>query len=524
MVDEEKKEIPEKIKKFITNKKLLNILKSGKNRFDNDNVDDYVCLSNIAPQDTSDIEKPCERVTIEADKDVFIVGRGVTLSGFCIKGGTFVRLVAFGPGEYAEGIEIAAPKVTPTNIWKYHWEPGYSIPPGMYTFTVFDSNKQISDNVIVKAEKGAVTIVVSGYLSYYIGEKIKFQGTSTASESVYLFIWGGTNAEKIGRKIDQLSIVTKNNEPSTFVKVNIRSDNTWSYDWDTSLVGTQLDIGTYTAYAIEGPFTLDNLFNKAFGTVSFIIKRPFISATSSQSVVAKGDRLYITGTAEGGEYQKIQVWIFGETFFHVDIVRAFPDASFKVDLTRIVKEKLAYGQYFVIVQHPMMNNEFDVYLDTQKENVLSNSPNKGTRIFSLQKSEPIHGFDLAKKILAALNDQGIDDTYTTLQFLVETPVIVIGKIGDKYPGDKFTITTTTNLAVDDEVLCKIFQQGYIEKINKFGDFYGATGVVKVVKGNSGLNSLSFDVDTTNWRPDKYVVTFTGMVLDVISETTFNIIS
>jgi hypothetical protein len=522
MSDEEKKEIPEKIKKFVTNKKLIKILKSGKNKFDDENVDDYVCLSNIIPQEISDNEKPCERVTIETDRDSFIVGRGVTLSGYCIKGGTYVRLVVFGPGIYIEGIEIAVPKVTPTNVWKYHWEPGYSILPGVYSFTVFDSDKQISDKAIVRAEKGSITIVVGGHQSYYIGEKIKFRGTSTASDSVYIFIWGGQNTEKVGKKINQLSITTKNNEPSTFVKVDVRSDNTWSYDWDTSLIGTQLDIGTYTAYAVEGPFTLDNLFDKAFGTVSFIIKRPFISATCSQLTVAKGDRLFITGTALGVEYQKLQIWIFGEAFFHVDIIRANPDSSFMVDLTHLVKEKLAIGQYFGVVQHPMMNNEFDVYPDNQKENVLSNSPKKGTHLFSLKISKQISGFNFAKNLLTALNDPGIDDSYTKLQFFVEAPVIRIDAVGNKRSGDKITITATTNLTVDDEVLCKIFQSGSFEKKDQFDEFYSATGIIKVLKGNSGLNNLSFSVDTTSWKPEKYVVKFTAMVLDVTNEITFNI--
>ena len=64
-----------------------------------------------------------------------------------------------------------------------------------------------------------------------------------------------------------------------------------------------LDAGTYTIYAVSQPYNKDNLGQAAYGTVSIIIKKPFVSATASQSTVAKGDRIYITGTAEGDPAQ-----------------------------------------------------------------------------------------------------------------------------------------------------------------------------------------------------------------------------
>ena len=47
-----------------------------------------------------------------------------------------------------------------------------------------------SDEVDVKVEKGAVTIVAAGDQSYYLGEEIKFSGTNTESYKTYLFIIG----------------------------------------------------------------------------------------------------------------------------------------------------------------------------------------------------------------------------------------------------------------------------------------------------------------------------------------------
>ncbi len=47
-----------------------------------------------------------------------------------------------------------------------------------------------TDQVDVKVEKGAVTIVAAGDQSYYLGEEVKFSGTNTESATTYLFIIG----------------------------------------------------------------------------------------------------------------------------------------------------------------------------------------------------------------------------------------------------------------------------------------------------------------------------------------------
>ena len=47
-----------------------------------------------------------------------------------------------------------------------------------------------SDEVDVKVEKGAVTIVAAGDQSYFLGEEIRFSGTNTESYKTYLFIIG----------------------------------------------------------------------------------------------------------------------------------------------------------------------------------------------------------------------------------------------------------------------------------------------------------------------------------------------
>ena len=161
------------------------------------------------------------------------------------------------------------------------------------------------DEVDVKVEKGAVTIVAAGDQSYYLGEEIKFSGTNTESTNTYLFIIGPNLPANGGvLTMPKTAITPEVNLPAdagrwNSVIADVLADNTWSYKWGTSNV--DLDAGTYTIYGVSKPYdkTPELLSKAAYGTVSIIIKKPFVSATASQSTVAQGDKIFITGTAEG---------------------------------------------------------------------------------------------------------------------------------------------------------------------------------------------------------------------------------
>ena len=148
-----------------------------------------------------------------------------------------------------------------------------------------------------------------------------------------------------------------NNDVSTFKVIDVNGDNTWSWKWGTA--NYALDAGTYTIYAVSQPYNKDNLGMAAYGTVSIIIKKPFISATASQSTVAKGDRIYITGTAEG-DPSSVQIWILGKNKYIKATESVNSDASFKYEVRQEVTANLYSGQYFVVAQHPMQNNRFDI--------------------------------------------------------------------------------------------------------------------------------------------------------------------
>ena len=330
-----------------------------------------------------------------------------------------------------------------------------------------------------------------------------------------------------------------NNDAKTFKIIDVNGDNTWSWKWGTS--NYALDAGTYTIYAVSQPYDRDHLAEAAYGTVSIIIKKPFVSATASQSTVAKGDRIYITGTAEG-QPSSVAIWILGKNFYTRAGESVNADASFKYEVRQETTKNLAAGQYFVVVQHPMQNNRFDVAvtddngvaintLDVKNDLWVTNLMLKDvvtgaySKIFKLGGAGSLQGSDAAEALVQGINDANVDDTYTKLQFLVEEPVIRIDPIGDKHVGDKFTITAQTNLAVDDEVLVQVYSSSFKPtQKSQSGEFSGATGTIKVTKGDSGMNKLSFDVDSSTFKPDEYIVTEQAVIQnDATGTALFNVL-
>jgi PGF-CTERM protein len=385
-----------------------------------------------------------------------------------------------------------------------------------------------SDEVDVKVEKGAVTITAAGDQSYYLGEEIKFSGTNTETQTTFLFICG-PNLNTQGSTFTQSHGFAVNQDPRRtridgqptdvedmvavdFMQRPVNADNTWDWKWGTA--SWALDAGTYTVYAVSGPRNADHLERVAYGTVSIIIKKPFISATASQSTVAQGDKLFITGTAEGKPQQGIAIWILGKNYALRVTESVNSDASFSYEVTAATTTGMDAGQYFVVAQHPMQNQAFDIDMcpaiaparSTQVCN-MQQATVGNRQIFTLLGAGSLQGTDAAEALVQGINSPNVDDTYTKLVFLVEVPVIRIDPIGDRHVGDKFTITATTNLAVDDDVLFEVYSSSFKPtQKTQSGEFSGATGTVKATKGDTGLNMLSFDVDASTFKPDEYIVT------------------
>jgi PGF-CTERM protein len=402
------------------------------------------------------------------------------------------------------------------------------------TTTDYLNGKFKGDEVDVKVEKGAVTVVAAGDQSYYLGEEIKLSGTNTESTKTYLFIIGPNLPANGGvLTMPKTAITPEVNLPADIGRWNsviadVLADNTWSYKWGTSNV--DLDAGTYTIYAVSKPYdkTPELLSRAAYGTVSIIIKKPFVSATASQSTVAQGDKIFITGTAEG-QPSSVAVWILGKNFAVKQTETVNTDGTFKYEVKQDTTKSMYSGQYFVVVQHPMMNGKYDIdWAGAPAEYVfdygLGESTGQVLSLFKIYGPGSLQGSDAAEALVQGINQPYIDDTYTKLQFLIEQPVITIVPIGDKHVGDKFTITAATNLAVDDEILVQVYSSSFKPtQKSQSGEFSGATGTVKVQKGETGMNKITFDVDSSTFKPDEYIVTEDAVIQEATGTALFNVL-
>ena len=352
------------------------------------------------------------------------------------------------------------------------------------------------DTVKVKVEKGAVTISASGDGSYYIGEEIKLTGTNTDSSSIWLFITGPnliTDGEQVKQLPTHIAAAGAYNDGRVQNgDVAVKTDNTWEFKWDTANCG--LDTGAYTIYATSrltngkssSPKSNDQgieyavrLSDAEYATVSVNLKQPFLSAIPSGTIVAKGDKIYIRGSAEG-DPSTLQMYIFDPNKFYQDTITVEDDGSYEKKLE--IDSNWASNQYYVVIEHPMYNNKIDVYMsyangaaynskDASGESnqvIIWNPQNTANPqglayaqdSFTVWGTNKLQGSNAADALTKMVDNANIDDIYTKLTFTVAEPWIKITNPGDKALGSKFTISGTTNLAVDDQILVEVVSSSF----------------------------------------------------------------
>ncbi|HJK71327.1 MAG TPA: hypothetical protein O0X51_05470, partial [Methanocorpusculum sp.] len=320
-----------------------------------------------------------------------------------------------------------------------------------YTIRVEETGENPDwDEVKVKVEKGAVTMSASGDGSYYIGEEITLSGTNSDSSEVFLFITGPnlkTNGEVLKSLPDHVDAYLATNP------VSVKTDNTWEYKWDTS--GCGLDTGAYTIYATStltngkasDPATGVNgktavkLSDSEYATVSVNLKQPFLSAVPSGTIVAKGDKIYIRGTAEG-DPSTLMLYIFGPNKYLRESITVEDDGTYEKKLD--IGSDWSSNQYFVVIEHPMYNGAIDVdqvYYDKDNNVVGSkedstysyttleiknfgNQTNVGLQgSFVVEGINKLQGSNAADALTKMIDSANIDDIYTKLTFTVAEPWI-----------------------------------------------------------------------------------------------------
>ena len=310
-----------------------------------------------------------------------------------------------GPGSL-QGSDAADALITAIRDQEVHDK---SLTNDTYTLIPF----QVTDTGSASTASTGVTISAVRDKSYYLGEKVIFRGQNTDSDSTYLFITGpDLPAEGVKLTSPKNAVVSGNSDTFTAVKTN--PDKTWEYSYYTANLPFQA--GTYTVYAASQPKTANQQDTDA-ANVGIILKKPFISAWISPSSVSKGHPFTITGVAEGIP-SEVQIWVFGDNYVFTTKTPVNPDnASFTFTADATTSGKLPTGQNYLIVQHPMRDNQFDFVVSG--EYVRNLKLNNGTNLFKVTGSGCLQSCDAADALIAAFDDTKVyGDTYTIVPFQV----------------------------------------------------------------------------------------------------------
>ncbi|WP_421909290.1 hypothetical protein [Methanolacinia petrolearia] len=272
-----------------------------------------------------------------------------------------------------------------------------------------------------------ITITASGDGSYYKGELITFSGEDTVSDYVYLFICGPL-IDPNGVKPDDPGTAAVTGNGNTFARAEVNANDKWSYSLDTS--GLDLEPGTYTVYAVTEPNNKEDLLSGEYDTASIVIKKPFITMQLSEPVIKRGEELTITGTAEGNPHF-VAVWVLGYDYWNGaetgSMVTVVPedDSSYEYVLSGDETAKMEDGEYYVVVQHSMYNDEFNVVTEPASSGDgivvtgFGTTDQKSIGSFYISGDYALRGADAAEALIEEIDSAVIDDTYTLSTFEVK---------------------------------------------------------------------------------------------------------
>ncbi|MFH0967854.1 MAG: DUF3821 domain-containing protein, partial [Methanobacteriota archaeon] len=361
------------------------------------------------------------------------------------------------------------------------------------------TGQPLTDEVQITVAKGSVSLV-SGKGTYAIGEEVKLSGHNSESCDTYLFITG-PNLPSNGARLDQPRQAVRSGDPSSFT-VASGDCETWEYRLYTGDLG--IDAGTYTIYAVPGPIDRYNLGSVPYQTIPLTLRRPYVTLQNQETTVASGDSLILTGRSSSTSGSGVAIWIFGKNFFVYDLATVERDGAFEYELSGPQTAGMVAGQYAVIIQHPMGNGEFDVWLDGQRQLVLGRYPYSGAPVFRVGGPGALMGPEAANALISALNSQFIDDTYTRYDIHVTSPKITINSTSlSQDAGRPVIIEGTTNLAAGKRLLIEISDNRFTPtRKSDPGSAYGFSGTAEIWQGD-GDRFFSLTVPAGKLVPGEY---------------------
>lgn len=115
--------------------------------------------------------------------------------------------------------------------------------------------------------------------AFYPGSEIVLAGSSTGSDTVFLFVTG-PNLPPSGGRLESPHTPVRSGDTGSFTTATVGAGDHWTYRWRTGEAG--LDLGTYTVYAVDAPVGRSDLSGHSYTTVAVTLGRPLeISAPAT---------------------------------------------------------------------------------------------------------------------------------------------------------------------------------------------------------------------------------------------------
>ncbi|MBP2133332.1 hypothetical protein J2128_001286 [Methanomicrobium sp. W14] len=212
---------------------------------------------------------------------------------------------------------------------------------------------------------------------------------------------------------------------------------------------------------------------------------------------AKGDTVDISGSVTGSPSQGLAVWVFGPNYWTREIQSVSGD-TYTYEIPGSITENMASGQYFCIVQHPMMNGVFDVYVSG--DDVVSSSGQS----FAISGSGKLQGSSAAYALMNMIDSPDIDDMYVVTEFYITDPWIRFTPEETYYTGDNILISGSTNVAAGEKLIYELYSSSFNpESKSNLSGFSGKSGTVTVEPAGDE-NVWEVLIDTDGMKPDTYI--------------------
>ena len=354
--------------------------------------------------------------------------------------------------------------------------------------------------VSIEVVEGAITAQTDAE-SYYIGNKVEISGTNTAGGDLKFYI-EGTN--------------------KNFAPIQVSDFKKDGTSWSAVIKGSEFDnydAGTYTLYVtnVQKPGK-DNVTSGAYTTAAVVLKQPFISVTEAPSVAVQGNEYVVKGTAEAAN--DVYAYVFGTNFFtaanssdnekmSVDINKGV----FTVKILKNVTKEISAGQYFMVVQHPMYDGNFNIWANGTA--IMTAPTNKsgalelpGKELFNVKERQKANA---AEALCQALDTENIDDMYVKLSFVVAAPQSTINPIPETITqGEKLTVSGSTNMGKGELVTVEILSTAFaaVPKAT-----VGSASFISLITKTDENGNWEVTFDTSGLNVDEYTVSAAVSTLD-----------